>query len=31
MAEFFIKWRITDKAAVAGGALLIAIGVKQVF
>ncbi len=31
MAEFFIKWRITDKAAVAGGALLISIGVNQVF
>lgn len=31
MAEFFIKWRITDKAAVVGGALLVAIGVKQIF
>jgi len=31
MAQFFVKRRITDKAAVIGGALLIAIGIKQVF
>ncbi len=31
MAEFFVKRGITEKAAVVGGALLIAIGVKQVF
>ena len=31
MAEFFIRRNITEKAAVVGGALLIAIGIKQVF
>ena len=31
MAEFFVKRNITEKAAVVGGALLIAIGINQVF
>ena len=31
MAEFFIRGNITEKAGVVGGALLIAIGIKQVF
>jgi putative sporulation protein YtaF len=30
-AEFFVKRRVTEKAAVVGGALLIAIGIKQLF
>ncbi len=31
VAEFFVKRNITEKAAVVGGLLLIAIGIKQVF
>lgn len=31
VAEFFIKRNISDKAAVAGGVLLIAIGIEQLF
>jgi putative sporulation protein YtaF len=31
VAEFFIKQRITDKAAVVGGIVLIAIGIEQLF
>jgi len=31
MAEFFVNRNITEKAAVVGGVLLIAIGIKQIF
>jgi putative sporulation protein YtaF len=31
VAEFFIKRKITDRAAVIGGILLIAIGIEQLF
>jgi putative sporulation protein YtaF len=30
IAEVFIKWNVTNKAAVAGGLLLMAIGIKQI-
>jgi putative sporulation protein YtaF len=30
VANIFVSWRIADKAAIIGGILLIAIGVKQV-
>ena len=30
-AEFFVKRKLTEKTAIVGGALLIAIGIKQVF
>ena len=31
IAEFFVERNLTEKAAIVGGALLIAIGIKQVF
>ncbi len=31
MAEFFVKRNIAEKAAAVGGALLIVIGIKQLF
>jgi putative sporulation protein YtaF len=31
LAEYFVKRNITEKAAVVGGVLLIAIGIKQIF
>jgi len=30
MAEFFIKWNLSNKATIAAGILLIAIGIEQV-
>jgi putative sporulation protein YtaF len=30
MAEFFIKWNLSNKATIAAGVLLIAIGIEQV-
>ncbi len=31
VAEFFIKRKITDKAAIVGGLILVAIGIEQLF
>ena len=31
IAEFFIKWNISNKATVAAGIVLIAIGIEQIF
>lgn len=30
VAEYFLKWKITDRATVAAGLLLIAIGIEQI-
>jgi putative Mn2+ efflux pump MntP len=30
VADFFIKWNISNKATVAAGLLLIAIGIEQI-